>query len=722
MTQFLLTIFKWTSRCLLKTLFRLNVVGLDHLNQPGPALLLPNHVSWLDWLFIGAYLEDDWRFVTSKTTAERTAIHRFIMVNRRTFPIDTASPYAVKQMAEFLKNGGRLVLFAEGRMSSTGCLMKIFEGAEFLIERTRPNVIFAHLKGVERQTWSTLPGHRVFAPKCHLVFKKVPLPEAPESSSSENSSKYKLPAHWIEDHLRQLQFESDMKLDPETLPQAILKTARMFSTKLILEDTTLSRLTYRKFIIGANVLRNAIRPLLEKESGPVGVLLPNVNATPVLMTSLWTLKKAPALINYTQSVPTQVACAEVSGIQTIFTSRSFIEKADLDLTPFEEKGIRLIYMEDIKKSISGFSKLLTALGQLFYLNLPEPANVSTDDTAVILFTSGSEGVPKGVELTHRNLLANVRQALAAIDIEDRDRMLNALPLFHSFGMAIGTLLPLIRGLYIFFYPSPLHYRMVPIAAYNSDATIMLGANTFLKGYARKAHPYEFHRVRYIFAGAEKLQDSTFHLYAEKFGVRILQGYGATELSPAVSINTRMNHKLGSTGRLIPAVEARIEPQPGVESGGRLWLRGPNLMKGYVNPDANAKFLEGKGWYDTGDIAELDEEGYLYIKGRLKRFAKISGEMISLTSVEESIADVLEKLPKPPESAVVSLPCEDRGEKLILVTDASDLELGELRKELQSKKISPLWIPKEVLVIDEIPKLGTGKVDYPKLTSWVSSQQ
>lgn len=720
MTKIFYNLLKWTVRILLKLCFRLEPFGLEHLKTPGPALLLPNHLSWIDWLFIEAFLDNDWRFVTSKTTAERSAVHRFVMLNGRTFPIDPASPYAVKQMTEFLKNGGRLVLFAEGRMSSTGCLMKIFEGAEFLIERTRPKIIMAYMKGVNRQTFSTMPGKKVFFPKIHIVFRPVALPEIEQAPSEAEWEPQKtcLPHLWLEDQFRILQFDAEMELGPDTLPQAILETARFFPEKLIMEDLTLSRVTYRKFLLGVNLLRAPVSKALsaEKTRDPVGILLPNVNAHPILMTCLWTLRKTPALLNYTQSVPAQLACAEISGIKSIFTSRSFLEKAALDISPFEEKGIRIIYMEDLKKQISGIAKLIGWFINQIHLGIPKHPEATTEDTAVILFTSGSEGVPKGVELTHRNLLANVRQALSAIDIEDRDRMLNALPLFHSFGMTVGTLLPLIRGIYTFYYPSPLHYRMVPIAAYNTDATILLGANTFLKGYARKAHPYEFHRIRFIFAGAEKLHNSTFHLYAEKFGVRILQGYGATELSPAVSINTRMNHKLGSTGRLLPHMEARLEPEAGVDVGGRLWLRGPNVMKGYINPDANAKFLEGNGWYDTGDIAEIDSEGYLYIRGRLKRFAKVSGEMISLTSVEDSIAEVIEALPKPPDVAVISVPCDDRGEKLVLMTDSKDLDLGALRKSLQERKVSPLWIPKEMRVVDEIPKLGTGKINYPALNA------
>lgn len=255
----------------------------------------------------------------------------------------------------------------------------------------------------------------------------------------------------------------------------------------------------------------------------------------------------------------------------------------------------------------------------------------------MLFTSGSEGLPKGVELTHHNLLANLRQALCVIDIHDRDRMFNALPLFHSFGLTVGTLLPLFRGAFTFLYPSPLHYRVVPTMVYFNDCTIMLGTNTFLAGYARKAHSMDFHSLRYLVAGAEKLQDVTFSTWARRFGIRVLEGYGVTECSPVVSVNTPMFCKHGTAGRLLPGIEYKLEPVEGIAEGGRLHVRGPNVMRGYLNPEVNAKFLKLGGWYDTGDIARVDEEGFLAILGRLKRFAKISGEMISLTAVEEALA-------------------------------------------------------------------------------------
>jgi acyl-[acyl-carrier-protein]-phospholipid O-acyltransferase/long-chain-fatty-acid--[acyl-carrier-protein] ligase len=319
-----------------------------------------------------------------------------------------------------------------------------------------------------------------------------------------------------------------------------------------------------------------------------------------------------------------------------------------------------------------------------------------------------------VALTETNLMANIQQMLVVIDVEDHDRLFNSLPLFHSFGLTVGTLLPLVRGIYMFLYPSPLHYRVVPAAVYDRACSILLGTNTFLNGYARKAHPYDFRSVRLLFAGAEKLQEITASTWARRFGVRILEGYGATECSPCISVNTPMEPCFGSAGRFLPGIEYKLETVEGVSEGGRLFVRGPNLMQGYLNPEANAKFLALDGWYDTGDVVQVDVDGFVHILGRLKRFAKVSGEMVSLTAVEEALAGAFPEYGFRCEVAVISQPDADRGEALIAVTNESKLQLDQIRSVLKTKGFSNLSVPREVRFLREIPKLGTGKVNHREL--------
>ena len=401
------------------------------------------------------------------------------------------------------------------------------------------------------------------------------------------------------------QFVIEMQQGPRTVLAAAAETARFRPGFVVLEDATRQGLTFRGLMVGVDLMARQWRAMLGSDGYErIGVLLPNISATPTVLLSLWAAKKVPAVLNYSTGAATMLACVQLAGLKRIITSRVFLERTKLNVDSFVKTGIELIYLEDACQNISGAQKCLMLLRHT--LHTPRfTHHTRPDDTAVVLFTSGSEGVPKGVELTQTNLIANIRQLLLVTDIQDNDRIFNAMPLFHSFGLTIGTLLPLVRGVYVFIYPSPLHYRAVPTIFYDRDCTIMIGTNTFLNGYARKAHPYDFRSLRYMFAGAEKVQEATANLWSRRFGVRILEGYGATECSPCVSLNTPMEAKYGSAGKLLPHVEYRLEPVEGVTDGGRLLVRGPNVMKGYLNPDANATFKALAGWYDTGDIVSVD---------------------------------------------------------------------------------------------------------------------
>jgi acyl-[acyl-carrier-protein]-phospholipid O-acyltransferase/long-chain-fatty-acid--[acyl-carrier-protein] ligase len=430
------------------------------------------------------------------------------------------------------------------------------------------------------------------------------------------------------------------------------------------------------------------------------------------------------VFNFSTGPTIMLACAQLAGVKQVVTSRAFLERAHLDVSALTAAGVEFLYLEDLRAGISGGAKLKGLLRQTFSPGLT-CASIDPDSAAVILFTSGSEGVPKGVELTHRNLLANLRQMLAVTDLTDCDRIFNAMPLFHSFGLTVGTLLPLVRGMSVFIYPSPLHYRVVPTVFYNADCTIMLGTNTFLNGYARKANPYDFRSLRYMFAAAEKLQEATATTWAQRFGVRVLEGYGATECSPCVSVNTPLQAKYGSAGRLMPGMEYRLEPVEGItEEGngkpnvGRLHVRGPNVMKGYLNADANAKFQAMGGWYDTGDIVRVDAEGFLYIQGRLKRFAKISGEMVSLTAVEDALAGAFPHYGLRCQVAVIARPDEEKGERLIAVSNEPRLSLEEVRVAVKNRGLPNIAVPRDVKFIHEIPKLGTGKTNHRELEKLV----
>ncbi len=707
------TLLRW----LLRLLYRFRAYNVVALDTPGPVLLLPNHVSWWDWLLIGVCLEDDWRFVTSSNTAEQSWFHKRVMVNRRTIPVDMNSPFAVKHMAEYLQAGGRLVLFPEGRLSGTGSLMKLFDGTGFLIFKTHAKVITAYIRGAERLPYSRPPGRKRWFPRLSVHFSEVLTPPTLEHVSA-TAARGRL-TDWLRDQMLAQRFETEMQFGPATLPEAIAETARQRPRQVVLQDYTMQELTYRRLLVGADLLARQWGKLLSGTEQRVGVLLPNVNAMPVVILSLWAAGKVPAILNYSTGTSILLACARLGGLKHVITSRAFIERAKLDLGPFKEAGIELVFLEDVRARITRTQSLLALLRQSLRPRLsPASGPPSTDDPAVILFTSGSEGDPKGVELTHRNLLANIRQMLSVIDVMDTDRFFNALPLFHSFGLSVGLLLPLVRGAFILLYPSPLHFRVVPSAFYNLDCTVFFGTNTFLNGYARKAHPYDFRSLRYLFAGAEKVQEATATVWMRKFGVRILEGYGATECSPCLSVNLPMCPRHGSAGRFLPGIQHKLEPVEGVAEGGRLFVRGPNIMRGYLNAEANARFQAIGGWYDTGDIVKIDAEGFLFILGRLKRFAKVSGEMVSLAAVEDALVGAFPQYGLRFAVAVVARPDATRGEKLIAVTNEPRLTLEEVRAAIHARGLSNLAAPREIKPIHDLPRLGTGKVNHRELERMV----
>jgi acyl-[acyl-carrier-protein]-phospholipid O-acyltransferase/long-chain-fatty-acid--[acyl-carrier-protein] ligase len=411
-----------------------------------------------------------------------------------------------------------------------------------------------------------------------------------------------------------------------------------------------------------------------------------------------------------------VSSCQTATVKIIYTSRKFIKKAELNdlVDAVREAGIAVIYLEDLRKHVTPLLKIKSLLATIFPQSYYEPKCPKRNDldTAVILFTSGTEGKPKAVALSHRNFQANRCQLTSRIDFNPYDCAFNALPLFHSFGLT-GTLIMSLIGVKTFFYPSPLHYRIIPEIVYDVGATIMFGTDTFLAGYAAHAHPYDFYSLRYVIAGAEKLKSKTRQAWFDKFGVRIFEAYGVTEAAPGIAMNTPMYDRPGTVGRLLPQIEYFLQPVEGIEEGGRLCVKGPNIMQGYIKPNnpgvtetTNVDKL-GDGWYDTGDIVSVDDEGYVTILGREKRFAKIAGEMVSLAAVEEMLIVVDAEF----DYAAVCIEDDKKGEQIVLFTTNKNLKRDVITKVCKEKQLSELYIPKVIAPIKELPVLATGKLNY-----------
>jgi acyl-[acyl-carrier-protein]-phospholipid O-acyltransferase / long-chain-fatty-acid--[acyl-carrier-protein] ligase len=425
--------------------------------------------------------------------------------------------------------------------------------------------------------------------------------------------------------------------------------------------------------------------------------------------------RVPAMVNFTAGAANIQAACTAAEVRTIVTSRAFVERARLDkLIDALSETFRFVYLEDLRETVSIVDKI-----QALVRHRRAAVPCDADDRATILFTSGSEGTPKGVVLSHRNMLCNAAQAAARIDFGRTDKVFNTLPVFHAFGLTVGLILPLVSGVPVFLYPSPLHYRAIPELVYGTNATILFGTDTFLSGYGRAAHPYDFRSVRYVLAGAEPVKEATRRLWAEKFGLRILEGYGVTETAPALALNTPMFNRFGTVGRLLPGIEARLDPVPGIEEGGRLSVRGPNVMLGYLKADRPGVLVPPEeGWHDTGDIVTIDSEGFVTIKGRAKRFAKIGGEMISLAAVESLASELWPNA----LSAVVTEPDPRRGERLVLVTEEKGATRATFQTYAKTKGATDLLAPAELMIVDKLPVLGSGKADLVEVARLVTGRQ
>jgi acyl-[acyl-carrier-protein]-phospholipid O-acyltransferase/long-chain-fatty-acid--[acyl-carrier-protein] ligase len=483
---------------------------------------------------------------------------------------------------------------------------------------------------------------------------------------------------------------------------------------VIADDMDQTPLTYRGLITASFALGGVLAKRT-RTFERVGVLLPTSRAALVTFFALQATRRVPAMLNFSTGPAAAEAACRAAEIALVLTSRRFVEKAKLEtLVAALETQATVLYLEDVRRQIG----VLTRLAALVRAWLARPRSdvARGNDPAVVLFTSGSEGTPKGVVLSHRNLLANRHQLASVVDVSPSDVVLNALPVFHSFGLTGGLLLPLFSGVRTFLYPSPLHYRTVPELAYGINATILFGTDTFLAGYARVADNYDFYSVRYVFAGAERVKAETRRAWFDKFGIRILEGYGATETAPALAVNTAMHFKAGTVGRLLPGVDHRLEPVEGITEGGRLFVRGPNVMLGYLRAEKPG-VLEPPphGWYDTGDIVELDADGFVTIKGRAKRFAKVAGEMVPLGAVEDFVAKVWPAA----MHAVVTLPDARRGEQLVLVTDRADAHRAALVSAARDAGLPEIFVPRQIAKVARVPILGTGKIDYVSVSALAS---
>ncbi len=697
-------------RSVLYFFYRVEVTGLHHYENAGDRrIIIANHLSFLDVLLIAAWIPDKLTFAINTEIARTWWIRPFLSL-ADTLPLDPTNPLATRTLIDRVKKGHRLVIFPEGRLTVTGSLMKVYEGPGMIADKSDALLLPVRLEGAQFTPFTRLRGKvRVrWFPRITVTF----LP--PVKLNLPQDVKGRKRRHLAGEHLYTLMTDMLFQSGPyrQTLYQALLdaKTTQGSGHKIV-EDQDLKPLSYFQLLVHSSVLgRVFARSSTTGER--VGLLLPNSLGLLISFFGLQAYDRVPAMLNFSTGARNVGIACKTACIKTVYTSRRFIEVSKLEtmIEAIQKEGVTIRYLEDIALTISLAQKLAGFFNAVFAETFSKKRmkDHNPDAPAVVLFTSGSEGTPKGVVLSHANILANRFQVGALLDFRPTDVMLNVLPMFHSFGLTVGTLLPILSGIRTFLYPTPLHYRIIPEVGYNINATILLGTDTFLSGYARFANPYDFYNLRYVFAGAEKLKDETRETWQTKFGIRILEGYGATETAPVLALNTPMLHRSGSVGRLVPGMKHRIEKVSGIDEGGKLWVSGPNVMSGYLRAE-NPGVLEPpqSKWYDTGDIVTFDDNGFITIKGRAKRFAKIGGEMVSLTAVETFLADLWPGA----QHAVVSLPDPKKGEQLVLVTNFKEATRDAIIKYARDQGIGEIYLPKTIRVVDEVPVLGTGKTDY-----------
>jgi acyl-[acyl-carrier-protein]-phospholipid O-acyltransferase/long-chain-fatty-acid--[acyl-carrier-protein] ligase len=706
-------------RMILRILFRVKVQGLEHYAAARPRkVIIANHVSYLDAVILSAFLPEIPTFAID-TRIARVWWIRPALTFIRAFPLDTAKPMAIKSLTKLVQQGTPVVIFPEGRLTMTGGLMKMYQGPGTMALHGDADIVPVWLDGVQYSLVSQLKDKKRLSwfPKIIMTIMPPVRLEKPAGTGRAGRAQ-------VVNKIYGLMTEMSYRATPirTTLFSALIEAGRKHGpTREAVNDPKFHPLTYRQLIARARTLATKLEARMTGND-PVGLLLPNSVAGVTALFALQAAGRVTAMLNYSIGAKNLRSACTTARIRHVWTSEEFVRVAKLQplVEVLEMDGVKVHYLESQQKERTCWDVARYLVYSSFpKWGLPQPheLEVQSLQPAVILFTSGSSGTPKAVVLSHHNLLANQAQLLARIDFNAQDRVFNCLPVFHSFGLTGGTLAPLFAGVRVFLYPSPLHYGMIPEMVYQTSCTILFGTNTFLSGYSRKAHPYDFYSVRYVFAGAEKIRENTKRVWAETFGIRILEGYGSTECSPVIATNTPMYNQSGTVGQFLPGLEWRLEPVSGINSGGRLWVKGENIMLGYYLPE-NPGVLQSPhdGWYDTGDIVEVTNEGFVRILGRAKRFAKVAGEMVSLTAVEELATQTC------PGSlhVAVAVANEGKGEEIILVTESESLTRAEVLASAQSQGISALAVPSKI-VPGRVPLLASGKPDYVAVQEWVTKR-
>ena len=712
-------------RPLLRLIYRVELRGREHYDAAGPrTLILYNPGSIIDPLLLAALLPHRITLLADRALEHKWWMRPVCALTDTLF-FDFSSPAATVSLVHALAKNGRCMVFHSGSLGNDPRYIRILEAAGVIAEKAKATLLPVRIDGATSSMFSYMrhKGRRRWFPR---ITVSVLEPQAfrPAGAMPPRERRRRM-GERLYDIMTELEYRSGM--EHKNLMQSLMEAAALSGSRFpIAEDQDRHKLTYGALLLKLWVLGRAFRRIFRGEE-KVGFLLPTSLPGLVAFFGLHAAGLVPAMLNFTSGISSVLSCCSTVKLSFVLTSRRFLALADLTAMEqaLKDAGLKIVYLEDVAKKLTMGDKI----GGFLAAKLRLAPSTPPEAPAAVMFTSGTEGVPKAVLLSHVNIISNRHQALSMLTVGAGDKLFNCLPMFHAFGLGICTLLPVLAGVRVFLYPSPLHYRIVPRLFYESQSTIICGTDTFCAGYARYGQPYDFCHARLVIIGAEKMRESTRRVWLEKFGVDLFEGYGATETAPLISVNTPAYRREGSVGRSVPGLECRLVPVPGIdeENTGVLWVKGDNVMLGYmraaapgvleppVDENLAAAFAEnggdddGAGGYETGDIVHMDAEGFIFIRGRAKRFAKIGGEMVSLAAVEEALREIW------PEAVlgVVAIPDPRKGEQLALVIDTENVTTSRIAAHFASRGLSPLWTPKRIVSVKQAPLLGSGKFDYRK---------
>lgn len=697
--------------------YNVEVRGINNLQRAGKrTVIIANHLSYIDPILIASYLPEEIKFAINLTVSKEWWVRPFLKLSK-TYPLEPNNPMAIKSLIKEVKKNIKIAIFPEGRTSVTGSLMKIYEGPGMIADKSDATILPIRIDGTQFTIFSKLQhimkGKFVFRRKIKITILSPVTLSIP--NTIDNKARRRHISRSLYDIMSEMIFQSsDYK---STLFQSIIDVSKICNKNTtIIQDINNNSMNYQHILFKTFLMSDQIKHNTTPGE-KIGLMVPCMADSIITFFAMQAIGRIPVMINYTTDSNNVISACHTAQVKIIYSFRKFIKTSALELlvNALKVEGITVQYLEDIINNSSLWSRFKSWIASYYPQGYYENICIQRNDldTAVILFTSGTEGKQKAVALSHRNIQANRYQVLSRIDISPNDIAFNSLPLFYSFGL-IQTLIMSLMGVKTFLYPSPLDYRKIPEIIYDIAPTIMFNTNSLLESYAVHAQPYDFYSLRYVISGGEILQEKTRKIWLDKFGIRIFASYGTTEASPSIAINTPMYNKSGTVGKLLPKIIYHLQPIQGIKDAGKLYIKGPNVMQGYMlpnNPGVIQKTIVsnlGEGWYNTGDIVSMDNDGYVTIIGKETQCITIAGQTILLTYLEDMLTSANSAFHY---AAVPLQKNKQTNQHIVLFTTHIKLKKDYIYQLCQKKQLSTLYIPTIIVPMTNIPLLMTGKFDY-----------